>query len=321
LKGRLKASLLPGSTGTENAEAYSLYFQAKQTYLLAQSEDDLRHALAQTNKVVDLDPRFAEVFALRSMLYDDLEMQTKAREAIAKALELAPNLGSAHFVLGRLLIGEYDLLGAEKEFHRALELDPGRWSATGSIAMIEAFRGQFTQSIEGQQTSIASDPVNWELYAQLALVYLYAGRFPESLTAYQRARELRPNGLDQHAWASAVLLAQGKAAEALAELDLVADEDIRLGCGCRTIILDALGRTSEANAALARLIEAHAQNEAYGIAAVYASRGDADRAFEWLDRAHAQREFALHWVKVDPVFKRIRNDRRFHALLLKLHLV
>ena len=131
-----------------------MYFQAKQTYMLAQSEDDLRHALAQTTKAVDLDPRFAEVFALRSMLYDDLQMQTKAQEAIAKALELAPNLGSAHFALGRLLVGEYDLLRAEKEFQRALELDPERWSATESIAMIEAFRGQFTQSIEGQQRAV-----------------------------------------------------------------------------------------------------------------------------------------------------------------------
>jgi hypothetical protein len=86
-------------------------------------------------------------------------------------------------------------------------------------------------------------------------------------------------------------------------------------------MLDALGRKTEANAAFARLIEAHARDEAYGIASVYASRGDANHAFEWLERAYAQREFALFWVKVDSDFKVLRNDPRFHAILVKLNLI
>jgi len=165
------------------------------------------------------------------------------------------------------------------------------------------------------------DPVNSQRYSSLAVVYLYAGRFPESVATERRMRELQPDSDDHHNWSSAILFAQGKAAAALAELDLVADEHQRLGCGCRTQMLDALGRKTEANAAFAKLIEAHARDEAYGIASVYASRGDANHAFEWLDRAYAQREFALYWVKIDPAFKAIRNDPRFHAMLVRLSLI
>lgn len=321
LKGSLKATLLPESTGTKNAEAYSLYFQAIQLFRQGRSENDWRQALALVKKSLDLDPQFAQALALQSSVLDVLGMRSEARQAVDKALELNPKSAIAHFALGRLLIGDYDIPGSEKELRRALELDPELAGALDAIGLFEAFRGQFTQSIETLQHVIAMDPVNPQRYSSLAVVYLYAGRFPESVATERRMRELQPDSDDHHNWSSAILFAQGKAAAALAELDLVADEHQRLGCGCRTQMLDALGRKTEANAAFAKLIEAHARDEAYGIASVYASRGDASHAFEWLDRAYAQREFALYWVKIDPAFKAVRNDPRFHAMLVKLDLI
>jgi TolB-like protein/lipoprotein NlpI len=321
LKGRLKASLLAESTGTKSAEAYSLYFQANQLFRQALTEDDTRRALAQVKKSLELDPKFAQALALQSAVLDDLGMRSEARQAVDKALELNPSLAVAHFALARFLLSDYDIPGSEKELRRALEIDPELAGALDTIALYEAFRGQFTQSIETYQRVIAMDPVNPRRYSILALVYFYAGRFPESLATERRMRELQPDSNDPHQWSSAILFAQGNAAAALAELDLVADENQRLGCGCRTRMLDALGRKTDANAAFAKLIEAHARDEAYGIASVYASRGDANHAFEWLDRAYAQREFAPYWIKVDSDFKVLRNDPRFHAMLVKLNLI
>jgi TolB-like protein/lipoprotein NlpI len=321
LKGRLKASLLPESIGTTSAEAYSLYFQANQLFRQGLTEDDTRRALAQVKKSLDLDPQFAQALALQSAMLDDLGMRSEARQAVDKALELNPSLAVAHFALARFLMSDYDIPGSEKELRRALEIDPELAGALDTIALFQAFRGQFTQSIETYQRVIAMDPVNPQRYLKLSLVYFYAGRFPESLATDRRMRELQPNSFDPHNWSSAILFAQGNTAAALAELDMVADENQRLGCGCRTRMLDALGRKTEANAAFARLIEAHARDEAYGIASVYASRGDANRAFEWLDRAYAQHEIALYWVKVDSDFKVLRNDPRFHAILVKLNLI
>jgi TolB-like protein len=320
LQGRLKGSLSPESTGTRNAEAYSLYFQANQQFRQGLSDDDTRRALAEVKKSLELDPQFAQALSLESGIFDDLEMQAEARQAVDKALELNPKLAVAHFALARHRLRSFDLPGSEKEFSRALELDPDLVGALDSTALIEAFRGQFTQSIEKFQRVVVMDPVNPQRYATLAAVYFWAGRYPEASAAIRRAMELQPGFADPHNWSSTVLFAQGKFAAALAELDLVANENQRLGCGCRTIMLDALGRKAEANAALANLIEGHAKDEAYGIASVYGSRGDADHTFEWLDRAYAQRDFALYWVKLDPDFKPVRNDPRFQAILLKLHL-
>jgi TolB-like protein/Flp pilus assembly protein TadD len=321
LKGRLKGTLLPESTGTKNAEAYSLYFQALQQYRQSRSEDDSRQALAKAKKSLDLDPQFAQALALQSSLFDDLGLHAEARQAVDKALELNPNLAVAHFALARLRLNSYDLPGSEKELGRALELDPDLAGALDATALIESFRGQFTQSIEKFQRVVVMDPVNPQRYETLASVYFFAGRYAEASAAIRRAMELQPGFADPHEWSSTILFAQGKVAAALAELDLVADENHRLGCGCRTMMLESLGRKAEANAAFAKLIEAHARDEAFGIASVYASRGDANHAFEWLDRAYAQREFALYWVKIEPAFKAVRNDPRFHAMLVKLNLI
>jgi TolB-like protein/Flp pilus assembly protein TadD len=321
LKGRLKGTLLLESTGTKNAEAYSLYFQALQQYRQSRTEDDSRQALAKAKKSLDLDPQFAQALALQSSLLDDLGLHAEARQAVDKALELNPNLAVAHFALARLRLNSYDLPGSEKELGRALELDPDLAGALDATALIESFRGQFTQSIEKFQRVVVMDPVNPERYEKLASVYFFAGRYAEASAAIRRAMELQPGFADPHEWSSTILFAQGKVAAALAELDLVADENHRLGCGCRTMMLESLGRKAEANAALANLIEVHSRDEAFGIASVYASRGDANHAFEWLDRAYAQREFALYWVKIEPAFKAIRNDPRFHAMLVKLNLI
>jgi adenylate cyclase len=321
LKGGLKSSLVPESTGTKNAEAYSLYFQANQLFRQSRTANDTRQALAYVKKSLDLDPQFAQAIALQSSLLDDLGMRSDARRAADRALELNPNLAVAHFALARFLMGEYDISGSEKELRRSLELDPELAGALDTVGLFEAFRGEFTQSIETYQRVIGMDPVNPQRYFKLALVYFYADRFSESVATERRMRELQPDSSDPHMWSSAILFAQGNAAAALAELDLVADENERLGCGCRTLMLDVLGRKKEADAAFAKLMEAHARDEAYGIASVYASRGDPNHAFEWLDRAYAQREFALYWLKVDRDFKALRNDSRFHAMLVKLNLI
>jgi hypothetical protein len=86
-------------------------------------------------------------------------------------------------------------------------------------------------------------------------------------------------------------------------------------------VLDALGRKAEADGALAYLIKNHADNGAYGIALVYATRGNLDQAFNWLDRAYRQRDYGLLNVKVDPNLKNLRSDSRFAALRKKLRLV
>jgi hypothetical protein len=82
----------------------------------------------------------------------------------------------------------------------------------------------------------------------------------------------------------------------------------------------ALGREQDSNAALARLIAKYDIDVAYQIAEVYAYRGESDKSFEWLERAYKQRDAGLPEAKTDPLWKNLRQDRRFTELLKKIHL-
>ena len=117
------------------------------------------------------------------------------------------------------------------------------------------------------------------------------------------------------------MLAQGKAQSALREIDRESDEKVRLGCNCRALALDGLGRKVEADSALTYLIRNHSEEGAYGIGVVYASRRNLDEAFNWFERAFQQHDSDLLNAKVDPLLKNVQSDSRFKALLRKLGLL
>jgi tetratricopeptide (TPR) repeat protein len=110
--------------------------------------------------------------------------------------KLNPNLAVGHFALARFLMGDYDIPGSEKELCLSLEIDPELAGALDPIALFEAFRGEFTQSIETYQRVVTLDPVNPQRYFKPALVYYYAGRFQESIAAEHSMRELQPDSDD-----------------------------------------------------------------------------------------------------------------------------
>ena len=114
------------------------------------------------------------------------------------------------------------------------------------------------------------------------------------------------------------LLLQGKAEAALHEIRQEPDEGWRLAA--LPLAFHALGRRSESDAALATLKDKHAGDSAYQIAGVHAFRGEADLAFEWLERAYAQRDPGLTEIQGDRLMRGLVDDPRYKALLRKLKL-
>jgi len=82
----------------------------------------------------------------------------------------------------------------------------------------------------------------------------------------------------------------------------------------------SLGHARESQRALAQLIAQHATEAAFQIAEIYAWRGEADKAFEWLERAYQQRDGGLSDIKTDPPLAGLRNDPRYQAFLRKMNL-
>ena len=103
------------------------------------------------------------------------------------------------------------------------------------------------------------------------------------------------------------------------EIELVRFDPIIIRAYLYAIAYHALGREKESDAALSELIAKYHEGSAYQIAEVYAFRNQADEAFEWLDRAYAQRDSGLIGTKVDPLLKSLHNDPRYTALLKKLN--
>jgi TolB-like protein len=331
----LKASLIQGSAekmiGTQNTEAYNLYLQGHAIYERANTETDYEMSVDYIHKALKADPNYPQAWAIISAALSQegengfapiKSAREESRHAAERALELDPTLANAHVAMARyLIVDELDLMGGEHEVQRALELEPNNQWALGWAGTLAFLRGQFQAGTSLLQRSIVSDPVNPWRYHDLATNYFLSGKYSEALNTYRRALDLNPTDTDRHLFPGRVLLAQGKPLSALAEIDRESDAKLRLGCECRALALDALGRKAEADAALSYLIKNHANDNAYGIARVYASQGNLDQAFIWLERAYRQRESGLLYVKVDPLLKNVQTDPRFAALLKKMRLM
>jgi tetratricopeptide (TPR) repeat protein len=144
------------------------------------------------------------------------------------------------------------------------------------------------------------------------------GQMAEAEAAMRRALDIRPTYSWGHYYLGFVLLERDEREGALAEMQLETDPaGKQQGLA---MAYYALGRMAESGAALDRLVKQHADANAYGISEVYAFRGQLDEAMQWLDRAYAQRDSQLAYVKSDLPFKNLEADTRYKAFLRKMNL-
>jgi tetratricopeptide (TPR) repeat protein len=144
------------------------------------------------------------------------------------------------------------------------------------------------------------------------------GQLDKAAADYKKALELNPDVVAADMVLSQIYVMQGRPQHALPEIELVRYDPVR--AFLYPMAYYALGRKKEADAALSELIAKYLASMAYSIADVYAFRNQSDKAFEWLDRAYAQRDSSLIVTKVDPLLKSLHHDPRFSALLKKIHL-
>jgi tetratricopeptide (TPR) repeat protein len=143
------------------------------------------------------------------------------------------------------------------------------------------------------------------------------GSLDEAVVDLKRALELSPDS-PAHGLLSEIYVFQGRPQDALAEIEQGRLNFYRLQH--YAIAYHALGREKESGTALRELIEKYDKVAAFQIAEVYAFRNQSDEAFEWLDRAYAQRDGGVLQTKVDPLLKNLHGDPRYAALLKKLNL-
>ena len=233
-------------------------------------------------------------------LLPNSEGYARAREAEEKALAIDPNYAPAHSGLGRIAMANNDFVNAAKHFERALALDPNDLNVLGNSAAFLQSLGRLQEGLALQEAVVRRDPVNVTALYNLGNDQLLMGQFDAAIASYRSVLSLSPGyGLAHYQICEAMLL-KGDAPAALAEIEQEKSEVWRL-IGL-PMAYHALGRKTESDAALATLIAKFEKDGPYNIAYVYAFRGDADKAFEWLDKAVAiSRSGTLPYRSGEPV--------------------
>ena len=311
-----------------NPEAHRLFLQARHL-INRQNREDVAKGLGYLKEALALEPEFALAWAVLGLGYEVeadkawvpfSEGFGRAREAVAHALALEPDLAEGHAGMGWIqMMHDWDWRGAEASYRRALELAPGDALVLRRAGVLAYSLGRLDEAIALARRAIEQDPLSTFAYRSLGGAFEAAGSLAEAETAHKKGLELAPsNYLGAHATLALILRAQGRHEEALAEAMKESEEWYRFWA--LAIIHHAAGHQAESDAALQELIANHAMSSAFQVAEVHAMRGETDLAFEWLDRAYGQRDPGLSYMKPDPLLRSLHADPRWEPFLRKMGL-
>jgi len=333
----LKAELSPAEKTrihkepTGDLQAYQLYLQGRH-WLIRYTQEGMRKAIEYFEQAIDRDPSYALAYVGAALAYVELgeggalqpgEAYARANQAVATALELDAELAEAHATLAYLkFVGDYDWARAEREFKRALELNP-------SSADTYDYYGRMLSSLERHDEALALlkraqelDPLAHRL--DLATELLRAGRYEEALRSARLGSDLDPQYARGHATLGWAYLKKGMCDEGLAELE----QAVTLAPG-NTNWLGQLGQAYGLAGELAKARDVLQQLEVlsrqryvspYHLAYVYVGLGEQDTAIDWLERAYVERAGAVYGIKGSFLFTALRSHPRFTALLKKMNL-
>ncbi len=327
-KAQLRAEVQAAAGGRgNNAVAYELYLQGR-FFADRFTQQDAAAGIEFYRSALALEPDFALAWAWMARAYADqaayawapaAQAFERARDAAEQSLQLDPDLAEGHAVLGLCrLANDWNWRGAEVSFRRALELAPGNSLVLRHAAMMAACLGRDPEAIALLRRAVTLDPLSVAAQRLLGQRCLYAGLLTDAESAIQKILELNPRGGFTHYWLGMNHLAHERPEEALASFKReVHDVFGLLG---RTVGEHALGHEAEAQAVLRQLSDNHGDDAAFQIGAASAYIGDADRAFEWLQRALAQRDPGLVEIKAEILLRNVHGDPRWSPFLQSMGL-
>jgi TolB-like protein/Tfp pilus assembly protein PilF len=307
---QLKVALLGAAptVRTTDPEAYALYLQAVQLGRQITAEA-FKQSDALYRKVLAIDSRYAPAWAgLAENLYHETsqgllsnkEGFAQAREAATMALAIDPDYAPAHARLGYIADSDNDLAGASEHFKRALALDPADLDVLRNSATLLADLGRLDEALTLEEALVRRDPVNVTALFNLGIIQRHAGRLDAAIASFRTVLSLAPSrGATQYQLSVALLL-KGDAQGALAEIEQETNEVFKM-IGL-PMAYYALGRKADSDTALAPVIAKYEKDAPYNIAYVYAYRGEADKAFEWLDKAVEYDDSGLAEIVTENLF-------------------
>jgi len=306
---------------------------AYEAYLLGRAylgkEQGSRRAKEYFEKAIQKDPGYAPAYAslaevsLRARVSPPgpLEARIEARRWAALALQLDDTLAEAHNALARASQQEWDWATAEREYRRAIELNPNYSVAriwyTMYLDAMQRFDEGIVQAKRAQQLDPASPLVNtWA-----AATYFYAGRTDEGMASVRTALELGSPAGDASLVVARTYVTHRQYAQAIAELQrarTLKRDPLLLGALAHAYA--RAGQREEALKVVDELKHAGTGVTPFGLIWAYAGLGDNDSAFISLERAYTERRDRMTWLNVDPLLDPLRSDPRFDELVRRVGL-
>jgi TolB-like protein/DNA-binding winged helix-turn-helix (wHTH) protein/tetratricopeptide (TPR) repeat protein len=318
---------------TENASAYEAYLRGR-FFWNKRTGEALQKSITYFEEAVSLDPKFAlayaglaESYVLMNIYGSEYRRDAfpKARDAALKALSLNNTLAQAHTALALVKLEyEYDWLGAEEAYRKAIDLNPNYATAHHWYGEYLSFVGRFDESIKHIERAYELDPQSLVINTVRGYPYMRSGRCDTAINYFIKTLEMEPKFPLAHFYLGKCYVEQEHFSDAIKE-QLAAIS----GSGESAAFMAALsfayaasGNRTEAHAVLSKM-----KNESrrryvspYSMATVYAGLGQTDDAFKWLDKAYQDRDYQLPTIKNDIHFKRLKEDRRFATLLKRIGL-
>ncbi len=315
------------SLSPQSYDAYDLYLKGRY-FWNQRTSDGFHHAIDYFQQAVAKDPSYARAYAGLADSYALLsgystapqtEFMPKARAAALKALELDENLAEAHTSLALITeIYDWDWQTAEKEYRRAIELNPNYATAHHWFAECLTWQGRFDEALRESERARQLDPLSLIIAADNGAILYYSRQYDRAIEQFKAVRELDPNfsraGLIRWAYDQ-----KGMFKDALADTEFYRRVygDQPWAWSSLAYVYGRSGQPVQAQHALAKLQELNRRRpmDPAVIAWAHVGMGNKDQALVWLEKAYAQHSNVMVTLKVEPAFDPLRSDPRFQDLM------
>jgi len=318
---------------TENLEAYNLYLKGRYSWNKRTADGFLRgidffHQAIKVDTVYPL--AYAGIADCYNLLgWHDLlpaeEVYPKAKAAAEKALRIDATLSQAHASLAYVnMLYNWDWQAAEKEFIKALELNPNYAEAHQWYSEYLAYMEKHDESIKEATRAQELDPLSLSINHNLGLVFYEARQFDLAIEKYQETLQIDPSFIVSYNYLGLAFAGEKMYNDAITNVQKAIDltkKQSPLYIGTLGFIFASMGKKNEAKEILELLLELsqHRYIAPVSLAIIYGALGQMDQAFEWMKKGYDVRDDFMMGLKVDPRMDNLRSDPRYQDLIDRMH--
>ena len=318
---------------TADPEAYRLYLKGRY-FWNKRSQEGMKKAIGYFQQAIDRDPAYALAYAGLADSYDLLddwgttpprESFPKAREAALKALELDDSLAEAHTSLA-FVEDNYDwnFAASEKEYQRAIALNPSYATAHQWYAMHLVAFGRFPEAEAEIQRAVDLDPLSIIITMGVAEISEWERKYDAATVQYRKTLDLDPNFIGAHGNLAVAYERQGDYKQGEEEEEKTAN--MYGNPAFAAILHEAYAKSGYPGVLRAQLNKSLQDRDAgkyvpaLGIASTYVLAGDKGEGLQWLEKAYEERDSGMVYLNVSSDFDSVRDDPRFQQMVRKVGL-